>query len=177
MRMLMLALSLSATSLLAACGDGKTAGPPRPSASPAAGNTNRAAATNSEIGVVSSHGGGNANATTSGVGSSERGLVDTAELDERIKGAAAKAKQAGASDAAKRAAAAAYLERGNVYYSAGNPRLYKYALADFREVLRYDAANAEARQKLAQIEDIYRSLGRPFYGSALTVGTGRPRLR
>jgi len=157
----MLALSLSATALLTACGGGSRSEPiaGRPQKAPSA---TPAAAANSEIGVVSSHGGGgNANATAGGIVSSERGLVATAELDERIKEAAAKAKRAGASDAEKRAAAAAYLERGNVYYSAGNPRLYKYALADFREVLRYDAANAEAKQKLAQIEDIYRSLGRP----------------
>jgi len=60
------------------------------------------------------------------------------------------------------AAADAYLARGNVYWSAGQPRLYKYALADFRQVLKYDPDNDEARQKIDTIEGIYRSMGRPI---------------
>ena len=62
----------------------------------------------------------------------------------------------------KKAAADAYLARGNVYYSAGQPRLYKYALADFRQVLKYDPENGDAKGKVDTIESIYKSLGRPI---------------
>ena len=164
MRTLTSALILSAAASLAACG-GQSAGPPRENAraTPAAANANRGGANNSEIGVVSSHGGTNAAAPApGGPAAGDRGLVDTKRLDARIKEAAAKARQSGASEAAKCAAAGAYLERGNVYYSAGRPQLYKYALADFREVLRFDPANAEAKSKLEEIEAIYRGMGRPI---------------
>lgn len=165
MRLLTLALALSAASLLAACGGGaQLAGPAQrdAGATPAAGNQNRAGASNSDLGVVPSHGAANAGATPAASGSAaERALADTKKLDARIKEAAAEAKRPSAGAAEKKEAAAAYLERGNVYYSAGNPRLYKYALADFREALRYDAANKEAEEKIEQIEDIYRSMGRP----------------
>ena len=169
MKCLSSALLFSAALYLTACGGDQSAGPPvnaRPT--PATANANRGGASNSDIGVVPSHGGGAAGTNTSasapsgGTSSSDRGLVDTQKLDARIREAAAKARQSGASEADKRAAAGAYMERGNVYYSAGRPQLYKYALADFREVLRYDPANAEAREKLAEIESIYRGMGRPI---------------
>ena len=79
----------------------------------------------------------------------------------KIESAEAKAKSAGAGEADKRAAAAAYIARGNVYYSAGTPALYKFALGDFRRALKYDPANAEARDKMTQIVGIYESMGRP----------------
>jgi len=121
------------------------------------------AANTSGPGVVSSHGGGGAaaNAPAASDGGSERSLADTAELDARIKKAAEKAKAPGASAADKKAAADAYLARGNVYYSAGQPRLYKYALADFRQVLKYDPENGEAKEKVDTIVSIYQSMGRP----------------
>jgi tetratricopeptide (TPR) repeat protein len=114
------------------------------------------------VGVVSSHGGGTAPAAApSQGGGSDRSLVDTAELDARIKKAADKAKSPAASAADRKAAAEAYLARGNVYYSAGQPRLYKYALADFRQVLKYDPENEEAKGKVDTIVSIYQSMGRP----------------
>ena len=113
------------------------------------------------IGVVSSHGGGAAPAATAAGGDSERSLVNTAELDKRIKDAAAKAKAPGATEAEKKAAADAYVARGNVYYDAGQPRLYKYALADFKQALRYQPDNGEAKEKMDMIVSIYQSLGRP----------------
>jgi hypothetical protein len=91
----------------------------------------------------------------------ERSLVDTAELDARINAAVAKAKGPKATEADKRAAADAYLERANLYRSKQNPALYKYALADFKSVLVYDPGNAEARGKMDEIIEIYNSLGRP----------------
>lgn len=89
------------------------------------------------------------------------GGPDTAALDKKIEQAEAKAKASGASQADKVAAAAAYLERGNVFYSAGQPTLYKFALRDFRRALRFDSNNAEARAKHDQIVEIYKGMGRP----------------
>ena len=86
---------------------------------------------------------------------------DTAALDKKVEQAEAKAKAPRATEADKQAAAAAYLARANVFYSAGNPSLYKFALRDFRRTLRYDPANAEARAKQQQIVEIYQSMNRP----------------
>jgi hypothetical protein len=92
----------------------------------------------------------------------QSGTTDTAALDQKVEQAENKAKASGASAADKQAAAAAYLERANVFYNAGNPSLYKFALRDFRRTLRYDPDNAEARAKRDQIVDIYtNSLHRP----------------
>ena len=150
--------------LLADCGNN----PPPPASRE---NTNAAAnsaaqgggsngANTSGVGVVSSHG-GVASSAPAADSASERSLANTAELDARIKKAAEKAKAPGASAADKKAAAAAYLARANVYWGAGQPRLYKYALADFRQVLRYDPDNDEAKQKIDTIVGIYQSMGRP----------------
>ena len=87
--------------------------------------------------------------------------MDTAALDKKVEEAEAKAKAPSATQAEKQAAAAAYLARGNVFYNAGNPSLYKFALRDFRRTLRYDPNSAEARSKQQQITEIYQSMGRP----------------
>ena len=89
------------------------------------------------------------------------GGPDTSALDKKIEQAEAKAKAQGATQADKSAVAAAYLERANIFYSAGQPMLYKFALRDFRRALRYDPNNAEAREKQDQIVQIYQSMGRP----------------
>lgn len=160
-------------SALAACALLLTACSNNPPAPVSRENTNAAAnsapagggpngANTSGPGVVSSHGGGGAGAPAASDSSSERSLANTAELDARIKKAAEKAKAPGASAADKKAAADAYLARGNVYYSAGQPRLYKYALADFRQVLKYDPENGEAKEKVDTIVGIYQSMGRPI---------------
>jgi hypothetical protein len=156
--------------LVSACGGGDQAAGSLPSNSANASQANAApsgssANTASSLGVVSSHGGSQgspspAAATTTGT-DSDRALLKTTELDQRIKETAGKAKAPNASAADKRAAAEAYLARGNAYFNAGQPRLYKYALADLKQVIRYDPGNAEAQEKIRTIEDIYRSLGRP----------------
>jgi hypothetical protein len=89
------------------------------------------------------------------------GGPDTATLDKKIEQAEAKAKAPNAKPADKQAAAAAYVERANVFYNAGQPMLYKFALRDFRLALRYDENNAEAREKRDQIVAIYQQMGRP----------------
>jgi len=89
------------------------------------------------------------------------GAPDTSALDKKIEQAEAKAKAPKASDADKKAAAAAYVERANVFYNAGQPMLYKFALRDFRLALRYDPSNEEAVSKRDQIVQIYQQMGRP----------------
>jgi tetratricopeptide (TPR) repeat protein len=148
--------------LLAACSNNPPAPASNQNANAAANSAPSGGTNTSGPGVVSSHGGGGgAAAPAASDGGSDRSLADTAELDARIKKAADKAKAPGATAADKKAAADAYLARGNVYYSAGQPRLYKYALADFRQVLKYDPENEEAKGKVDTIVSIYQSMGRP----------------
>ena len=78
---------------------------------------------------------------------------------EQEKVATAEASNASAAD--KVAAAKAFIERGNVFYNSGQPRLYKYALRDFRIAARLDPTNAEATGKRDQIIQIYQSINRP----------------
>ena len=162
MRELILPSALTACALLATCGGSPPANTSRQNSNSAANssqsNVGAGGANANGVGVVSSHGG----AAPAADGGSDRSLVDTSELDARIKKAAEKAKATGASAADKKAAADAYLARANVYWSAGQPRLYKYALADFRQVLKYDPDNNEARQKIDTIEGIYQNMGRPI---------------
>ncbi len=105
--------------------------------------------------------GGSGAAPVAGQGTNEKPDLDTAALDTKIAQTEAKAKMASAKPADKLAAAEAYLDRGNVYMNAGSPRLYKFALADYRRVLRYQPDNQEARQNLDTIVGIYKQLGRP----------------
>lgn len=88
--------------------------------------------------------------------------ADTQSLDIKIAKAEVKAALPNSTDGDRRAAAAAYLERGNVYYTAAMPRLYKFALGDFRRALKYQPDLAEAREKADQIISIYRSMARPI---------------
>ena len=155
MRTFLFPLTLTvALTLSAACGSSeqpKTSAGNAPQAAPRG-----APPTNTGAGgppVATSHGAPPASSSSSG--------PDTAALDAKIEQAEAKAKASGATAADKKAAAAAYLERANVFYAAGNPSLYKFALRDFRRTLKYDPANEEARAKKQQIEDIYQSMGRP----------------
>ena len=170
MRLFLILVLMCAGATQTACGGGgsaeKTADTNRPAAAttlahgpsanvPPASSTAAPAAPP----VASSHG-ASAPAVPPAAGQGRAG-VDTAALDAKIAGALAKAKAPQAGAAEKAAAAAAYLERANVYWSAGDPTLYKFALADFKSVLVYDPANAEAATKRDEIIRIYRSMGRP----------------
>jgi hypothetical protein len=154
--------SLIATALLSACGSAEQ---PK-SASGGNEATRMSAPSQSNISrpsgappVATAHGG------PQGDGAQAPGRtaasVDTSALDQKVEQAETKAKAPGAAQTEKRGAAAAYLERANVFYNAGNPSLYKFALRDFRLALRYDPQNEEARAKHDQIVQIYQSLGRP----------------
>jgi hypothetical protein len=108
--------------------------------------------------ISSAHGG----APTGATGSTEQPEgVDTAALDAKIEKLEAKVKGGSASAADKKTLAATYLERGNVYYNAGSPRLYKFALGDLRRAVKYDATNTEAQAKIDELVRIYNSMGRP----------------
>ncbi|MCA1642503.1 MAG: hypothetical protein LC785_11255 [Acidobacteria bacterium] len=111
--------------------------------------------------VASAHGGGAASTPTTSASAAEKPSMATPELDARIAKAEAKAKAPGATDADKKAAAAAYVARADVFYSAQQPMLYKFALGDFRRALRYDPRNGEARAKMDEIVSIYQSMGKP----------------
>jgi hypothetical protein len=158
---------LAALALFDACGGGgQPSGTARQNTNASTGATNASTsiahgsggANASDVGVIPSHGGSAAAPAVDAA--SERKLVDTTELDARIKKAADKAKAPGAKGEDKKAAADAYLARGNVYWSAGKPQLYKYALADFRQSLKYDPENGEAREKIDTIVGIYQGMGR-----------------
>ena len=116
----------------------------------------------SNMGVASSHGGGDSNAAPgANAGAAAKPPVETPELDAKVEKAEAKAKAAGASDSDKKAAARAYFERADFFRGEGTPALYKFALRDYRVGLRYDPSAREAREKMNEIVQIYQSMGRP----------------
>jgi hypothetical protein len=118
------------------------------------------------MGVASSHGVGDSNAAPGAAGGGASGgggarpPVETPELDAKIQKAEAKAKAPGAGDADRKAAAAAYFERADFYRDQGMPALYKFALADYKCGLNYDADAKDARGKMDEIVQIYQSLNR-----------------
>ncbi len=114
-----------------------------------------------------SSGHGSTTTATAPTSGSEKPPLETAELDAKIQKAEAKAKATGASAADKKAAAEAYLARANTYRDAGNPMLYKFALGDYRHVLRYDPNNVEAKTKMDEIVSIYQGMGRPVPNNGL----------
>jgi hypothetical protein len=161
MRLFILPLTLTAAALLSgACGSSNqsksdagsqstpTATIKQPSQSTATTPTNDAPP------VAVAHGGAPPSSGPSGV-------IDTSALDKKIEQTEKKAKAPKATQADKLAAATAYLERANIFYSAGQPTLYKFALRDFRRALRYDPNNTDAREKHDQIVQIYQQMGRP----------------
>jgi hypothetical protein len=165
MRTQVLALACGAALVVTGCGSQSNTN--NTSGTAANGNqspASRTAQTANLPPVSSAHGGspvGGTSAANSAGNSTKPGGIDTAALDAKIEKAEAKAKASGATQADKLAAAAAYLERGNIYRDAGQPALYKFALGDYRYALRYQPDNAEAREKMNEIVSIYQSMGRP----------------
>ena len=166
MRILSATPALALCALLPACGGGQqTATTPGNSNTP---NNNAKTASSiqhgtipSNPGVTSSHGGG-PGASSGGVGgTTAKPPVATPELDARIQKAEAKAKAPGASEADKKAAAAAFFARADFFRDQGSPALYKFALTDYRRGLRFNPTASEARAKMDEIVEIYRSMGRP----------------
>jgi tetratricopeptide (TPR) repeat protein len=65
----------------------------------------------------------------------------------------------------KKALAEAYVAKADSFMTDQNspPRVkYPTALRAYREALKYDANNQKAKQNIAQIEGIYKSMGRPI---------------
>lgn len=164
MRNLVLALTCGAALFASGCGTPSATNNTNSTNTGSAATSNQSSRTsNTGLPPVSSaHGGDSAvtpPAAAPATSSSAKPGIDTATLDARIERAEAKAKDGKQAD--KLAAAAALVERGNVYRDAGQPALYKFALGDYRRALRYQPDNAEAREKMDEIVSIYKSMGRP----------------
>jgi hypothetical protein len=86
---------------------------------------------------------------------------DYSGFDVRIREAVSKANARGAGESERRSAAEALAERAAFFWEAGSPSLYKYALGDYRQVLRFRPDDAEAREHADTIVSIYKSMGRP----------------
>jgi tetratricopeptide (TPR) repeat protein len=83
--------------------------------------------------------------------------IDTKELDASI-ASAEKALSAKPADAeAKKALGAAYYDRA---VALTDVRQYASALGDYRRTLKYDPANAEAKEWIERIVSIYDSINR-----------------
>lgn len=160
------AFVILAVAALAACGPAATSenGQRAANASGSPSGATASGANRAELPPITSAHGGGTGAPAGGSSAAPpagKPEMDTAALDAKIKIAEAKARTAGAGEAEKKAAASAYVERGNVYRDAQQPQLYRYALGDYRRALRYDPGNAEARAKMDEIVAIYQGMGRP----------------
>lgn len=129
--------------------------------------TSNTATANEDLAIAPAHGGtvppaaSNSSSAAANSSASEPTGIDTSALDAKIEKAEAKAKAKNATQADKLAAAAAYLERADIFMNAGRPSLYKYALRDYRRTLRYQPDNKQAQESANTIVSIYQSMGRP----------------
>lgn len=123
-------------------------------------------AASSNAGVVASHGAAG-NTLAGGASASGKSPVETPELDAKIEKATAKGKASGASATDKKALAAAYMERADFYWAAGNVQLYRFALGDYRRALRYDPENEQAKERIEYLVSVYQSLNRPVPDNGL----------
>ena len=163
MRNLALALTCGAALLASGCGTPSATNNANGNAATPTTSNQSSRTSNAALPPVSSAHGDNAipapSAAAPASSSTQKPGIDTAALDAKIEKAEAKAK--GGKQADKLAAAAAYVERANVYRDAGQPMLYKFALGDYRRALRYQPDNAEARAKMDEIVRIYKSMNKP----------------
>lgn len=173
MRKLTLTAALTSCALAAACaGSQPAANTSRQNSTSTTNSAQTAGAQNgagsSGVDVVSSHGGGaNTSAASGSTTASDKAPVPTPELDAKIEKALTKANAKGATAADKRAAAEAYKNRADYYWGAGDPRLYRYALGDYRRVLRYDPDNEEAKERIDYLISIYHSMNKPVPDNGL----------
>ena len=177
MRSFTLTLTLVALSALSACTstDQRASNQTATSTTTSSTTTNRATApptsntatANDDLAIAPAHGGAaspaasNSSSAAANSSANEPTGIDTAALDAKIEKAEAKAKAQNAKQEDKLAAAAAYLERANIFMNAGRPALYKYALRDYRRTLRYQPDNRQAQESANTIVSIYQSMGRP----------------
>ena len=172
MRLLALLLMLAAVAVLYGCAQ---SAPPTANETTSTSATSRttvqsqttnapASGPTSDTPIAPAHGGGAAPVAPPAAANSpasEQTGMDTAALDARIEKAEAKANARSATQAERNAAAAAYMERADIFMNAGRPMLYKFALRDYRRTLHYQPDNQQARQSVKTIVDIYNSMGRP----------------
>jgi hypothetical protein len=166
MRLLALALTLAALYALSACASGNEQQasnqsaantPPANTASAPPADADRT----SPIAPAHRSGGSAGPPAASNPSANEETGMDTSAEDAKIAQAEAKAKAQNATQADKLAAAAAYMERADIFMQAGRPTLYKYALRDYRRTLRYQPDNRHAQDSINTIVGIYKQLGRP----------------
>jgi hypothetical protein len=176
MRLLALSLTLAALAALNACSSGNeqrasnqstantTTATTTTTTAPPAQTTNAPPADASQTSPIApAHRSGGADSAPSASSSpaNEATGMDTSAQDARIAQAEARAKAKNATQADKLAAAAAYMERADIFMQAGRPTLYKYALRDYRRTLRYQPDNRQAQDSINTIVAIYKQLGRP----------------
>ncbi|MFL6208897.1 MAG: hypothetical protein ACJ74W_08610 [Pyrinomonadaceae bacterium] len=162
MRTLFIASTLFAMIFVAACNPAATTENTATTNTNSSTTTNQSVSTTMPAGSVPPISSAHGSAPTGATGSTEKPEgVDTAALDAKIEKLEAKVKGGSATAADKKTLAETYFERGNIYYNAGSPRLYKFALGDLRRVLKYDATNTEAHEKVDELVRIYNSMGRP----------------
>ncbi len=99
---------------------------------------------------------------------------DFSAFDERVREAVSKANAPGAGASERRAAAEALAERAEFFWNAAQPAFYKFALGDFRHVLRFRPDDAETRRRAGEIVDIYKSMARPVPTNGEAESGGRP---
>lgn len=85
--------------------------------------------------------------------------IDTSEFDAAIAVAEKTVKAKPSDEAAKKALSEAYFKRGVALTDA---RQYAAAIGDYRKAVKYDPANAEAKNWVEQIIGIYDSINRDY---------------
>jgi len=114
-----------------------------------------------------------AQAATEGFTTVEVEGWDFSSFDVKIKEAVSKAEAPGAGERERLAAASALAARADFFWTAGRPPFYKYALGDYRNVLRFQPDNAEARERVETIVGIYESMRRPVPPNGEAKSGGR----
>lgn len=84
---------------------------------------------------------------------------DTSEYDAAVKSAEKALAGKPSDEKLKLALGTAYLKRAT---ALTEKRQYASALGDYRRTLKYDPSNAEAKQWVEQIINIYKSIGRSY---------------
>jgi hypothetical protein len=86
---------------------------------------------------------------------------DFSSFDVKVKEAVSKANAADAGERERQAAADALRERADFFWGAGEPSLYKFALGDYRNILRFHLGDKEATERVDMLTSIYTSMRRP----------------
>ena len=81
--------------------------------------------------------------------------IDTSKFDEKVASAEKEVKSKPSDDAAKKALAQAFFERG---FALTEARQYASALGDYRRALKYDPGHEDSKKWIEQIVGIYQML-------------------